>query len=80
MKKYGKFAALIVVVIGTLVWLATAEMKENQTYYKTITELGQMGDRGLRRAHPRWRRRGSRVDSARRQPGASSSWCRTPPN
>ena len=43
MKKYGKFAALIVVVIGTLVWLATAEMKDNQTYYKTITELGQMG-------------------------------------
>src|SRR5258705_5049883 len=45
MKKYGKFAALIVVVIGTLVWLATAEMKDNQTYYKTITELGQMGNR-----------------------------------
>jgi cytochrome c-type biogenesis protein CcmE len=45
MKKYGKFAALIAVVIGTLVWLATAEMKDNQTYYKTITELSQMGDR-----------------------------------
>src|SRR5215475_8319947 len=44
MKKYGKFAALIVVVIGTLVWLATAGMKENQTYYKTIAELAQMGD------------------------------------
>ena len=44
MKKYGKFAALIVIVIGTLVWLATAGMKENQTYYKTISELGQMGD------------------------------------
>ena len=44
MKKYGKFAALIVVVVGTLVWLATAGMKETQTYYKTITELGQMGD------------------------------------
>jgi cytochrome c-type biogenesis protein CcmE len=43
MKKYGKFAALIVIVIGTLVWLATAEMKDNQTYYKTIAELGQMG-------------------------------------
>ena len=25
MKKYGKFAALIVVILGTLVWLATAE-------------------------------------------------------
>lgn len=44
MRKYGKFAALIVVVIGTLVWLATAGMKETQTYYKTLTELGQMGD------------------------------------
>jgi cytochrome c-type biogenesis protein CcmE len=45
MKKYGKFAALIVVVIGTLIWLATAGMSENKTYYKTITELSQMGDR-----------------------------------
>jgi cytochrome c-type biogenesis protein CcmE len=44
MKKYGKFAALIVIVIGTLVWLATAQMKESQTYYKTIDELAQMGD------------------------------------
>jgi cytochrome c-type biogenesis protein CcmE len=45
MRKYGKFAALIVVVIGTLVWLATAGMKETQTYYKTITEVNQMGDK-----------------------------------
>ena len=45
MKKYGKFAALIVVVVGTLVWLATSGMKETKTYYKTVTELGQMGDR-----------------------------------
>ena len=44
MKKYGKFAALIVVVVGTLVWLATAGMTETKTYYKTIGELGQMGD------------------------------------
>jgi len=44
MKKYGKFAALIVVVIGTLVWLATAGMNETKTYYKTITELAQMKD------------------------------------
>ena len=44
MKKYGKFAALIAVVIGTLVWLATAGMNENKTYYKTISELQQMGD------------------------------------
>jgi cytochrome c-type biogenesis protein CcmE len=45
MKKYGKFAALVVVVIGTLAWLATTGMTETKTYYKTITELGQMGDR-----------------------------------
>jgi cytochrome c-type biogenesis protein CcmE len=44
MNKYGKFAALIAVVIGTLVWLATAGT-DSKTYYKTITELGQMGDR-----------------------------------
>ena len=44
MRKYGKFAALIVVVIGTLVWLATAGMNETKTYYKTISELGQMKD------------------------------------
>jgi cytochrome c-type biogenesis protein CcmE len=45
MKKYGKFAALIVVVIGTLIWLATAGIKDNQTYYKTVAELNQMGDK-----------------------------------
>jgi cytochrome c-type biogenesis protein CcmE len=45
MKRYGKFIALIAVVIGTLVWLATASMKDNKTYYKTIAELGQMGDK-----------------------------------
>ena len=44
MNKYGKFAALIAVVIGTLVWLASAGMNETKTYYKTITELSQMGD------------------------------------
>src|SRR6516164_1280555 len=44
MKKYGKFAALIAIVIGTLVWLATAGMNETKTYYKTISELSQMGD------------------------------------
>jgi cytochrome c-type biogenesis protein CcmE len=47
MKKYGKFAALIVIVIGTLVWLASAGMNETKTYYKTIAELGQMGDTAL---------------------------------
>jgi len=45
MKKYGKFAALIAVVIGALVWLASTGVSETKTYYKTIAEVGQMGDR-----------------------------------
>jgi cytochrome c-type biogenesis protein CcmE len=45
MRKYGKFAVLIAIVIGTLVWLATAGMSDTKTYYKTIQELAQMGDR-----------------------------------
>jgi cytochrome c-type biogenesis protein CcmE len=44
MKKYGKFAVLIAVVVGTLGWLATTGMNETKTYYKTISELGQMGN------------------------------------
>jgi cytochrome c-type biogenesis protein CcmE len=47
MKKYGSFAALIVVVIGTLVYLAVQGGSSNATYYKTISELGQMGDHAL---------------------------------
>ncbi|HTX35887.1 MAG TPA: cytochrome c maturation protein CcmE [Bryobacteraceae bacterium] len=47
MRKYGKFAALIVVVVGTLVWLAAAGMGENKTYYKTIGELTQMGNTAI---------------------------------
>ena len=44
MKKYWKFAALIGVVIVTLVWLAAAGMNDTtKTYYKTISELSQMG-------------------------------------
>lgn len=43
MKKYGSFAALIVVVIGALVYLGVAGGTSNATYYKTIAELGQMG-------------------------------------
>ncbi len=42
MKKYAKFAALIAVVIGALLWLASAGINETKTYYKTIAELDQM--------------------------------------
>jgi len=52
MKTYGKFAALIVVIIGTLVWLAAGGVSESKTYYKTVQEVRQMGnsaqDRRLR--------------------------------
>src|SRR6266542_3544074 len=44
MKKYGKFAVLVAIVIGTLVWLAVGGVNENKTYYKTIAEVAQMGD------------------------------------
>ena len=44
MKTYGKFAVLVVVVVGTLVWLALGGIKETKTYYKTIGELTKMGD------------------------------------
>jgi cytochrome c-type biogenesis protein CcmE len=47
MKKYGKFAALIAVVIGTLGWLAASGMTGNQTYYKSIDELHKMGTDGF---------------------------------
>ena len=43
MKKYGKFAALIAVVIGALVWLATTGSADSRSYYKTIDELTKMG-------------------------------------
>jgi cytochrome c-type biogenesis protein CcmE len=45
MKKYGKFAVLIAIVIGALIWLASTGVSETKTYYKTIAEVGQMGDR-----------------------------------
>jgi cytochrome c-type biogenesis protein CcmE len=44
MRKYGKFAALIVIVIATLAWLAASGMSGSQTYYKSISEMGQMGN------------------------------------
>ena len=43
MKKYAKFVTLIVIIIGTLVWLATAKVGESKTYYKTIAELNALG-------------------------------------
>src|SRR5579871_5180487 len=47
MRKYGKFAVLVVLIVGTLIWIATASMSDTQTYYKTIAELGQMGTKSM---------------------------------
>lgn len=44
MKTYVKFGAMVVVIVGVLVWLAMGGISESKTYYKTISELGQMGD------------------------------------
>jgi cytochrome c-type biogenesis protein CcmE len=50
MKKYGKFALLIAVILGTLGWLAVAGSGEAKSYYKTIAEVRQMGqDAGKKR-------------------------------
>jgi cytochrome c-type biogenesis protein CcmE len=49
MRTYGKFAALIVVIVGTLVWLAAGGIGESKTYYKTVQEVQQMGNGSLDR-------------------------------
>ena len=44
MKPQAKFAILIVVIIGTLVWLAIGGINETKSYYKTVAEMQKMGD------------------------------------
>jgi len=44
MNTYLKFGALVVVIVGVLAWLAVGGVSENKTYYKTISEVQQMGD------------------------------------
>jgi cytochrome c-type biogenesis protein CcmE len=34
-------------IVGTLVWLAAGGISETKTYYKTLSELGQMGGDAL---------------------------------
>lgn len=43
MNTYLKFALLMVLIVGSLVWLAVGGIKDTKTYYKTIPELQQMG-------------------------------------
>lgn len=47
MKPYAKFAVIVVVIIGTLAWLAAGGINETKTYYKTISEVHAMGDRAM---------------------------------
>lgn len=42
MKKYWKFALLITVILGTLLWLAVGGISETKSYYKTIAEVNQL--------------------------------------
>ena len=43
MKTYIRFGALIIIIIGTLVWLAAGGISDTKSYYKTISEINQMG-------------------------------------
>ncbi len=43
MKTYVKFGTLIVLIVGSLVWLGIGGVKDTKAYYKTIPELDQMG-------------------------------------
>jgi len=44
MKTYAKFAAIVIVVIGVLAWLAVGGVSESKSYYKEIKEVHAMGD------------------------------------
>lgn len=43
MKPYMKFGLLMAIIIGTLAWLAIGGVNETKTYYKTVSELKEMG-------------------------------------
>lgn len=43
MNTYAKFAIIVVVIIGTLTWLAVGGMSDSKSYYKTVAELNAMG-------------------------------------
>ena len=44
MKPYAKFVVLIVIIIGTLVWLAVGGINQTKSYYVQVAELQKMGD------------------------------------
>ena len=43
MNTYVKFGTLVVLIVGSLIWLAAGGISDTKTYYKTIPELEQMG-------------------------------------
>jgi cytochrome c-type biogenesis protein CcmE len=43
MNKYLKFGLPIAAILGTLGWLAAGGVSDSKTYYKSISELNQMG-------------------------------------
>ncbi len=45
MNKYVKFGIPVVAIVGALTWLAFSGISETKSYYKTISELNQMGER-----------------------------------
>src|ERR1700712_428114 len=44
MRKYGKFAVLMAIIIGSLLWLAPASVSGSKTYYVTIQEIHKLGN------------------------------------
>jgi cytochrome c-type biogenesis protein CcmE len=43
MPKYAKFAVLMAIIVGSLLWLATSTISSSKTYYVTIAELHKLG-------------------------------------
>ena len=44
MKTYAKFAVVVVVIVGSLAWLAVGGINETKTYYKEIKEVVALDD------------------------------------
>jgi cytochrome c-type biogenesis protein CcmE len=44
MKTYAKFAIVVVVIVGSLAWLAVGGINETKTYYKEIKEVVALND------------------------------------
>ena len=73
MKTYGKFAALIVVIVGTLVWLAAGGHQRNQDLLQDRRRSRTDGRPGAGQAPARGRRRRGRLHRPQRPRGRRSS-------